>query len=207
MRSCAELLEDTELLAKLSAGDMVALDAKYHTKCLVKLYNRARKVKAEKIQNTNDQEVMSKVAFAELVMYIEEVRYSSEDKAPIFKLSDLAQLYVSRMDQLGINLDKRIHTTRLKHRLLAQFTDMRAQKKGRDILLAFEEDIGTALAKACELDSDNEAIHLARAAKIVRRHLFEKSKPFDGFPAGCQKESTTCSSQHDTGRSQYPRPQ
>ena len=124
MRSCAELLEDTELLAKLSAGDMVALDAKYHTKCLVKLYNRARKVKAEKIQNTNDQEVMSKVAFAELVMYIEEVRYSSEDKAPIFKLSDLAQLYVSRMDQLGINLDKRIHTTRLKRRLLAQFTDM-----------------------------------------------------------------------------------
>ncbi len=55
--------------------------------------------------------------------------------------------------------------------------------------MAFEEDIGTALAKACEFDSDNEAIHLARAAKIVRSHIFGKAKPSTGFPAGCQKES------------------
>ena len=79
--------------------------------------------------------------------------------------SDLAQLYGSRMEQLGVKLDTRVHTTRLKQRLLAQFTDMHAQRKGRDVLMAFEEDIG--LAKACEFDSDNEAIHLARAAKIV----------------------------------------
>jgi len=36
--ACVVLLEDSELLAKL---DMVALEAKYHTKCLVDLYNRA----------------------------------------------------------------------------------------------------------------------------------------------------------------------
>ena len=56
-------------------------------------------------------------------------------------------------------------------------------------MLAIEEDIGTALSKACELDSHNEAIHLAREEKSVRRHLFEKIKLFDGFPVGCQKES------------------
>lgn len=33
VKVCAELLEDTELLAKLSVGDMVAIEAKYHTKC------------------------------------------------------------------------------------------------------------------------------------------------------------------------------
>ena len=54
--------------------------------------------------------------------------------------------------------------------------------------MAFEEDIGTALAKACEFDSDNYAIHLAHVAKIVRRHIFGKAKPFPGFPAGCQKD-------------------
>ena len=73
---------------------------------------------------------------------------------------------------------------------LAQFTDMRAPKKVRDMLLAFKEDIGTALSKTCELDRVNEAIHLARAAKkILCRHLFEKTEPFKGFPVGCQKES------------------
>ena len=32
MRACAVHLEDPELLAILSAGDIVALEAKYHTK-------------------------------------------------------------------------------------------------------------------------------------------------------------------------------
>ena len=72
------------------------------------------------------------------------------------------------MKQLGVKPDARVHTTQLKQRLLAQFSDMQAQKKGSDIMV-FEEDIGSALAKACEFDSDDDAIHLAHAAKIVRR--------------------------------------
>ena len=39
---CATVLEDTALLAKLAPGDMIALEAKYHLKCLSTLYNRAR---------------------------------------------------------------------------------------------------------------------------------------------------------------------
>lgn len=88
VRICAELLEDTELLAKPSAGDMVALEAKYHAKCLEKLYNRARKVKVQGLDSTDEEEVMSKIAFAELVMYVEETCYS-DDQVPVFKLSDL----------------------------------------------------------------------------------------------------------------------
>ena len=42
MRECAFLLKDNNLIAKLSAGDLIAIEAKYHAKCLVGLYNRAR---------------------------------------------------------------------------------------------------------------------------------------------------------------------
>lgn len=35
-------LGDTQLIAKLSEGDMIATEAKYHDKCLVRLYNRYR---------------------------------------------------------------------------------------------------------------------------------------------------------------------
>jgi hypothetical protein len=42
VRKCACDLEDTALLAKLAAGDMIATEAKYHNKCLCALYNRAR---------------------------------------------------------------------------------------------------------------------------------------------------------------------
>ena len=75
------------------------------------------------------------------------------------------------MELLGIKLDMRLHTARHKQCLSAELTDMRAQKKDRDFLLAFEDDIGPALAKACELDSDSDAIQLAHAAKIVHNYV------------------------------------
>ena len=56
-------------------------------------------------------------------------------------------------------------------------------------MMAFEEDIGTALAKACEQDNDKEAMHIARAAQIVRRHMFVEAQPFNGFPEHCQEDS------------------
>ena len=105
----------------------------------------------------------------------------------MFKLADIAQLYQSRIKQLEIKLDMRVHSTRLKQRLLAQFPDMRTHNKGRDIMMAFEEDVGSALTKACELDNDNDAVHLARAAHIVRRRMFGEAKPSNGFPERCQE--------------------
>jgi len=80
--------------------------------------------------------------------------------AQVFKLADLAQLYMSRMEQLGFEHDVRVHTTRLRERLLAHFPAMLAQHQGRDVLLAFNDDLGDALAKACEMDRDVDAVHL-----------------------------------------------
>ena len=42
VRKCAAQVGDNELMAKLSMGDMVALEAKYHSKCLLALYYRAK---------------------------------------------------------------------------------------------------------------------------------------------------------------------
>ena len=66
VRNCAVHLEDTELLAKLSTIEMKALDAKYHAKYLVSLYNWARKAKKE--DHTDEASIASETAFAELVM-------------------------------------------------------------------------------------------------------------------------------------------
>ena len=45
---------------------------------------------------------------------------------------------------------------------------MRAYTKGKGVLMAFEEDIGTALKKACKHDRNQDAVHVAHAAQIVR---------------------------------------
>ena len=116
------------------------------------------------IRSANEREV-SGIVFAELVLYIEEARLD-EETAQVFKVANLVELYQSRMQQLGVKLDTRVHSTRLKHRLLAQFPDMRAHTKGRDVLLVFEEDVGAALTKACELDSDNNVVILVRSPHV-----------------------------------------
>ncbi|KAK6175969.1 hypothetical protein SNE40_014341 [Patella caerulea] len=42
INECAKTLCDRKLLAKLSAGDVIAQEVKYHPGCLVALYNRER---------------------------------------------------------------------------------------------------------------------------------------------------------------------
>lgn len=79
---------------------------------------------------------------------------SDEDSAPVFKLTDIAQLYKVRLEQFGLTVEKRIHTIRLKNRLLSALPDLRAHSQGRDTLLSFEKDIGPDIMMACHHDSD-----------------------------------------------------
>ena len=72
------------------------------------------------------------IAFAELVAFLEDMN-SDEDSAPIFKLIDIAQLCKVRLEQLGLTVKKRIHTTRLKTRLLSVLPDLRAHSQGRAV--------------------------------------------------------------------------
>lgn len=86
------------------------------------------------------------------------------------------------------------HSTKLKNRVLAYFPDMEAHKQGRDVMLIFNNDVGLALKKACEYDADSDAIHLAKAANIVRRDIFKMKNPFNGsFEKTCQEDSVPAS--------------
>lgn len=148
----------TRLLAKFSAGDLIAQDAQYHVQCLVSLYNKARGTKGSEVSDADT--VNHGIAFAELVSYIEDARMD-DLVAPIFKLTDLVNLYITRLKQLWTEIVGRIHSTKLKDRILGYFLDVEAHKQG--------QDVGSTLNKACKDDADNDAVHLARAANIVRR--------------------------------------
>ena len=47
---------------------------------------------------------------------------------------------------------RRIHTSRLKERLLSVLSDLQARSQGKCIILTSDEDIGSALRKACNID-------------------------------------------------------
>ena len=115
MRECAALVNDNRLMGKLASWDMVAIEAKYHAKCLVGLYNQAENVSSYRPIDIEE------LAFSELVAFIDE---SLEVEEPaVLKLSDLVKFY-SKFSKLGGEHSGRINATRLKTRVLTAFPDL-----------------------------------------------------------------------------------
>ena len=112
-----------------------------------------------------------------------------EDTEPVFKLLDLIKLYTERLRQLGVEVSGRINSTRFKNRLLIAVPDLSAHVSGKEVLLTYNNGIGTAITLACEKTMTYvDAIILAKAAKIVRRELFEQKNKFKGsFSKDCQE--------------------
>ena len=165
---------------------MIALEAKYHARCLVMLYNKASR--ANNCSDSDEADAhLHGIAFAELVEYMEDFR-SEDGIAAVFKLADLVGLYKTRLKQLGGNATNRIHSTRLKNRLMTVFPDLTAHTEGRDVLLTFDQHLGGAIRNACAHDS--EALYLARAAQVVWEEMFNQEFSFSGsFQKGCQQEA------------------
>ena len=70
------------------------------------------------------------------------------------------------------------------------FPNLEEHKRGRDILLAFNQDVGASVRMTCEQDADSDVIHLARAANIARRDMLKMTTAFSGsFDTLCQEES------------------
>ncbi|KAG7172958.1 hypothetical protein Hamer_G008456, partial [Homarus americanus] len=170
VRKCALQLQEQHFLAKLSAGDPIAQEAKYHVQCLVSVYNKARQAKVQVSDEMEDNTLINPgIALAEPVSYIEDAHTETE-ALRVFKLADLTRVYTTRLEQLGINLQ--------------------AHKKGRDVSLVLNKDVGPTLRKTCDHDADNAAIHPARIASIVRRNLFKMETSFIvTFDCQCQESS------------------
>ena len=91
---------------------------------------------------------------------------------PVFKLADLANMYDSRLKQMGADSSNRIHTTRLKERILIYCPYLQEFKDGRNIMLRANEDIGIAIRKAVEAKCGNDSCQ----SSVVRRDLLAMEK-------------------------------
>ena len=101
----------TALLVKLEPGDMIAVEAKYHQKCLVNLSNRARALESTVSTKSCDAHLHG-IALTELVAFMKDLQ--KEDIASVFKLTDLAFMCKTQFEQLGVDVEGQIHSSRLK---------------------------------------------------------------------------------------------
>ena len=102
LRKSAMRLKRNDLQAKLSSGDMIAIEPKYHARYLVALYNDVRNLKTKsKSEEEKSMSSLLGIVFASLVSYLEEHRDSGET-LPVFKFADLGSLYSEKLQVLGI---------------------------------------------------------------------------------------------------------
>ena len=110
---------------------------------------------------------------------------SNSDGPAVFWFADIVHLYRQRLEQFGVKASD-VNSTRLKNKLLELVPELEAHKQGRDVLLAFQSDIGLALSKASEY---KEAIILGKAGKILWRHMLDHKSIFYGtFDDGCVED-------------------
>lgn len=113
---------------------------------------------------------------------------SDNNKNSVFKMTDLRTLCKARITELGWRWLERIHTTKLKNRLLVYFESLTEFKNRKNALLVF----GSAVSSALKKDTyDDDKLMFEKANDIIRKTLFQKEyTSFDGaFEQNCQKYS------------------
>ena len=110
----------------MSAGDLVAQEAKYHLNCLTTVYNRERAFFRQQREDEQGRHAYSR-AFAECVTYVIESQRSHERES-FFKLADLNDLMTKRLTQLGSSTSK-LHVTEVKDQHLDYLPGLKLIKR------------------------------------------------------------------------------
>ena len=195
LRYMATELNDTTLLARISGGDIVAIEAKYHIECLVKYknsYRSAQRAAVSQYSKIVENRCLQALVFAEVVAYIEN---EVENGTNIFKLSELHMIYENRLQSVGITIT--VNKTRFKSQLTAHFSDSCPETSdGRNTLLVFNDGFQKLLKDAmANRDIESEAIFMAKLVKTIRMDMLDWAEyEFNGkFPPGCQEISVPAS--------------
>jgi len=168
IRNAALELDDSILITKLSCGNLMAQEAKYHLSCLTSFYYKAESLQ-KKIKTDSKLSQANAIALAEIVALIEEAHSVSDTSVPVFKLSDLVKMYSARVNHNEQSFSPRINSSHLKKRILARVPYWEAHRQGKEIFLVHKKDIGNIIKGSSSYDV--EGMYLTNAAKIVRREV------------------------------------
>ena len=152
--------------------------------------NKYRSFLRQKEWQESEKSKIQAIALSEVIVYIEEVLANSTDIAPSIKLSEVVKFYDNRLSELNVQLPNRTNSTHLKTSILEQCATLSATQVGRDVYLAYSDDIGAALHFAKENSANSQAYYLAKAAQIIRKEILSTKQTFNGkFSKNCQMKA------------------
>ena len=139
LRAMANDMQDNALLTKISGGDLVAIEAKYHFSCLSEYRNRHLSYLRKKSKEVDiDYERVKARAFVEVVSYVEA---AIEGELYMFKVKELRCLYQKRLKEFGYDVE--INKSKFKESILNYFesSGVQEQSDGKNNILVFPEGI------------------------------------------------------------------
>ena len=91
--------------------------------CLTDLYKKANAAQMNGSYSDSERKLHG-IAFSKVVTYTEEMTLYTSQKKFIFKLSDLNKLNCQRLKEFGMDVQRRIQSTKLKNEILSHFLGM-----------------------------------------------------------------------------------
>ena len=118
-----------KLLHKLSFGDMVAAEAKYHRTSLIKFGNSYWNHNNDKWEQANEQ-LIKGITFSKVLEFIEEsILACDETTTPVFYLKELTEMYKKHpIAQGATETASSVNWTRLKNAVLENVLGLYATK-------------------------------------------------------------------------------
>ena len=89
VREAAAELPDERLIAKLSEGDLVATESKYHKTCLAEFYNKVRTFTSKALTAEQEKSIVEAIVVAEIELYMRGILEVESDNIPVFYLKEL----------------------------------------------------------------------------------------------------------------------
>ena len=182
LRAMANDMQGNALLTKISGGDLVAIEAKYHFSCLSEYRNQHRSYLRKKSKEVDiDYERVKARAFVEVVSYVEA---AIEGEVYMFKFKELCCLYQKRLKEFSYDVE--INKSQFKESIPDYFesSGIQEQSDRKNKILIFPEGIKSLLKNAFDVHDYQEEV-----AKICRNELFKEENPsFEGkFASNCQQ--------------------
>lgn len=197
LKTMALDLNDSMLLARLSGEDLVAMEAKYHARCLIAFRNRYRSVQRAKVATAKQKEcsnetILLALAYGELFSYIESQIDVGET---LFILAELHRLLQERLTILGVHTGT--HRPTVKAKIMQRFKGKcDEQFDGRNTVLVFNSGLQELLKEALKFrDYNAQALSLMNTVKQIRTDMLDfETDTFTGkFLANYQQMSVLAS--------------
>ena len=139
VREVAAGFLDEILIAKLSEGDLVATESKYHKTCLAEFYNKVRALASKASTAEQENSIVEGFVVAEIECYMRGIIEVESDNIPDFYLKELKSPYVQEMKHHGYAAEYEL-STRFKEKILKRIHELTERKMGRDVILTLKDD-------------------------------------------------------------------